>query len=64
MGKTGRMSYLQRRAGRYEYRYRLPEDLAGEPAPLHLPAPLALLVNGRNGRFKAELVRSCEQRDC
>ena len=33
----GRMTYVQRRANRYEFRFRLPEQLAGKKAPANLP---------------------------
>ena len=31
----GRMKYVQRRANRYEFRFPLPDDLAGQPVPLN-----------------------------
>src|SRR4051812_30820461 len=54
----GRMTYVQRRANRYEFRFRLPDDLAGKAAPKHPPGSLAPLLNLGTGRFKRELVRS------
>ncbi len=59
----GRMKFVQRRAGRYEFRFPLPDDLAGKPAPPPWPESLALLVNVRTGRFKTELIRSLQTND-
>lgn len=59
----GRMKFVQRRAGRYEFRYPLPDDLAGKPVPHFCPEALAPLVNARAGRFKTELVRSLQTND-
>jgi integrase len=53
------LSYMQRRrSGTYEFRKRLPTEIAGQPAPDHLSAELAELVNPKTGRFKSEIVRS------
>jgi len=57
------MTYVQRRANRYEFRYRLPDDLAGKPAPAHAPSSLAPLLNGATKRFKREIVRSLKTSD-
>lgn len=59
----GRMTYVQRRANRYEFRCRLPDDLAGKPAPQPLPPAIEELVNARTGLFKRELVRSLGTND-
>ncbi|SCB25869.1 hypothetical protein GA0061099_1003657 [Bradyrhizobium yuanmingense] len=53
------LSYMQRRAsGTYEFRKRLPEALAGKPAPSHIRDAFPDLVNPKTQRFKRELVRS------
>ncbi|WP_426314080.1 DUF6538 domain-containing protein [Methylobacterium fujisawaense] len=57
------MKFVQRRAGRYEFRYPLPDDLAGKPVPHFCPDALTPLVNARAGRFKTELVRSLQTND-
>lgn len=54
------MKLLQRRAGRYEFRFPFPDDLAGKPAPQPWPDALTALVNARTGRFKTELIRSLQ----
>ena len=59
----GRMKFVQRRAGRYEFRYPLPDDLAGKPVPHFCPDALAPLVNARARRFKTELIRSLQTND-
>jgi integrase len=59
----GRMKFVQRRAGRYEFRFPLPDDLAGQPVPHFWPEALAALVNARAGRFKTELIRSLKTND-
>lgn len=58
-----RMKYLQRRANRFEFRFPLPDDLAGKSVPAPWPKMLALLVNRRTGRFKTELIRSLHTND-
>ncbi|WHQ68780.1 DUF6538 domain-containing protein [Methylorubrum extorquens] len=57
------MKFLQRRAGRYEFRFPFPDDLAGKPAPQPWPDALTALVNARTGRFKTELIRSLQTND-
>ncbi|MBB5760181.1 integrase [Methylorubrum rhodinum] len=57
------MKFVQRRAGRYEFRFPLPDDLAGKTAPPPWPDALAVLVNVRIGRFKTELIRSLKTND-
>ncbi|MGC5780837.1 DUF6538 domain-containing protein [Methylobacterium sp. NFXW15] len=57
------MKFVQRRAGRYEFRFPLPDDLAGLPTPHFWPAPLACLINARAGRLKTELIRSLQTND-
>src|SRR5689334_22808264 len=59
----GRMKYVQRRANRYEFRFPLPDDLAGKPVPEPCPETLAPFVNARTGRFKTELIRSLQTTD-
>ncbi|AWN35141.1 site-specific integrase [Methylobacterium radiodurans] len=59
----GRMKFVQRRAGRYEFRFPLPDDLAGKPVPPPWPETLTAFVNARAGRFKTELVRSLQTND-
>lgn len=54
----GRMKYVQRRSGRFEFRYPMPDDLAGQYVPTNWPSSLAALVNSRTARIKTELVRS------
>lgn len=52
------MKYVQRRAGRYEFRFPLPDDLAGKAVPFGSPASLQPLINTATKCFKRELVRS------
>ncbi len=59
----GRMKYVQRRANRFEFRFPLPDDLAGQPVPDPCPEPLAPFVNSRTGRLKTELIRSLQTND-
>lgn len=59
----GRMKFVQRRAGRYEFRFPLPDDLAGKAVPHPWPDALAVLVNARAGRIKTELIRSLQTND-
>lgn len=50
---------MQRRtSGIYEFRKRLPQELAGKPAPKSLPPSLLELVNPVTGHFKRELTVS------
>lgn len=50
------LSYMQRRAsGTYEFRKRLPEALAGKPAPSHMRDAFGDLINAKTGHFKPEL---------
>ena len=51
----GRMKYLQQRANRYEFRFPLPDDLAGKYPREPWPDQLRSLVNRRTGRLKIEL---------
>jgi hypothetical protein len=55
-----RMKYVQRRANRYEFRFAIPDDIAGQPVPEPWPASLTNFINQRTGRFKTELVRSLQ----
>ena len=58
------ISYMQRRrSGTYEFRRRLPEALAGKPAPANVRAIFPELVNLKTGAFKRELVRSLGTKD-
>ena len=57
------MTYVQRRANRLEFRYRLPEDLAGKPIPAACPPSLAPLINTATRRFKRELIKSLQTAD-
>ena len=59
----GRMKFVQRRAGRYEFRFPLPDDLAGKPVPHFWPEALAALASARAGRLKTELIRSLQTND-
>ena len=59
----GRMKYVQRRANRFEFRFPLPDDLAGKPVPAPWPEALVPLVNTRTGRLKTELIRSLQTTD-
>ncbi len=59
----GRMKYLQRRANRFEFRFPLPDDLAGQPVPSPWPETLGPFVNARTSRFKTELIRSLQTTD-
>ncbi len=46
---------MQRRSsGIYEFRKRLPKELAGKPAPEHAKRHVPELVNPNTGRFKRE----------
>ena len=54
----GRMTYVQRRANRYEFRYRLPDDLAGKTVPARLPSSFNSIVNASAGCFKREIIKS------
>lgn len=53
-----RMKYVQRRANRFEFRYPLPDDLAGKPFPTPWPEQSKWIVNERTGRFKTELIKA------
>jgi len=52
------MTHLQRSRGWPEFRYRLPLDLAGKPAPAWWSSALDDPVNKSRGRFKREIARS------
>jgi integrase len=58
-----RMKYVQRRANRFEFRFPLPDDLAGKPFPQPWPDSAAWCINPRTGRFKTELIRSLKTTD-
>jgi integrase len=53
-----RMKYVQRRSNRFEFRYPLPDDLAGKPFPTPWPEQSKWIVNERTGRFKTELIKA------
>ena len=59
----GRMKYVQRRANRFEFRFPLPDDLAGQSAPQPWPESLAPLLNPKTGRLKTEIIRSLQTAD-
>src|SRR3954467_11686287 len=56
----GRMKYVQRRANRFEFRFPLPDDLAGKAVPVPWPQSLASLLNQKTGRLKTEIIRSLQ----
>ncbi|MDF3061660.1 MAG: hypothetical protein K0S06_1769 [Microvirga sp.] len=58
-----RMKYVQRRANRFEFRFPLPDDLAGQAAPQPWPDGLAPLLNAKTGRLKTEIIRSLQTAD-
>ena len=58
-----RMKYVQRRANRFEFRFALPDDIAGQPFPAPWPEAVEWCVNRKSGRFKSELVRSLRTND-
>ncbi|WP_418314412.1 hypothetical protein [Rhizobium phaseoli] len=47
----------------YEFRKRLPQELAGKSAPQHLPLGLSEVVNPATKRFKRELTVSLQTTD-
>lgn len=58
------LSYMQRRtSGIYEFRKRLPQELAGKPVPQNLPTTFSELVNPTTKRFKRELTISLQTTD-
>ena len=58
------LTYMQRRkSGIYEFRKRLPQALAGKPAPTHVRDAYPDLVNAKTGCFKREVVRSLRTTD-
>ncbi len=58
------LSYMQRRtSGIYEFRKRLPQELAAKSVPPHLRLKLAELVNPATGHFKRELTVSLKTAD-
>jgi hypothetical protein len=58
------ITYMQRRSsGIYEFRKRLPKELAGKPAPEHAKRYVPELVNPDTGRFKRELTVSLGTND-
>ncbi|MFL4975640.1 MAG: DUF6538 domain-containing protein, partial [Microvirga sp.] len=54
------MKYVQRRANRFEFRFPLPDDLAGKAVPVPWPQSLASLLNQKTGRLKTEIIRSLQ----
>lgn len=58
------LSYMQRRrSGTYEFRRRLPQVLAGKPAPDHIRSAFPILINASTGLFKREFVRSLDTKE-
>jgi hypothetical protein len=57
------MTYVQRRANRYEFRFRMPDDLAGQPAPPNPPQTARPLLSPDGRRWKREIVRSLQTND-
>jgi hypothetical protein len=57
------MKYVQRRANRYEFRFPLPDDLAGQAVPEPWPESLAPLLNPKTRRLKTEIIRSLQTSD-
>lgn len=59
------LTYMQRRKGSgiYEFRKRLPTNLAGKPCPVPLKAEFGELINPDTGCFKRELTKSLETTD-
>jgi hypothetical protein len=57
------MTHVQRRANRFEFRYRSPDDLAGKPVPARFPEALGALINPGTQRFKREIVRALKTND-
>jgi len=58
-----RMKYVQRRANRFEFRYQMPDDVAGQAYPSPWPEELGWCINSRTGRFKTELIKSLKSND-
>ena len=61
--QNGSHDIVQRRANRYEFRYRLPDDLAGKAVPPLLPSSFDSIVNASAGRFKREIIKSLGTND-
>lgn len=58
------MTYMQRRpSGIYEFRKRLPQEIAGKPAPTRIRGELAELINAKTGNFKQFLTISLNTTD-
>ena len=58
------LTYMQRRrSGIYEFRKRLPKELAGKPVPAEGRVVLSELINTKTGRFKGELTISLGTHD-
>jgi len=59
------LTYMQRRKGSgiYEFRKRVPTELAGKVCPLHLRAILAELLNPQTQHFKREVTKSLDTTD-
>lgn len=55
----GRLSFMQRRrSGIYEFRQRLPQQIAGKHAPTTALALTSELINPQTGNFKREITKS------
>jgi hypothetical protein len=58
------LSYMQRRRSAiYEFRRRLPQELAGKPVRAHIREGFPDLINAKTGRFKREFVRSLDTKE-
>ncbi|MGO8094665.1 DUF6538 domain-containing protein [Rhizobium leguminosarum] len=58
------LSYMQRRtSGIYEFRKRLPQELAGKPVQQNLPTTFSELVKPTTKLFKRELTISLQTTD-
>lgn len=58
------MTYMQRRpSGIYEFRKRLPQEIAGKSAPAHVREELGELINPKTGNFKQFLTISLNTTD-
>jgi hypothetical protein len=59
--KMARMKYVQRRANRFEFRFQLPDDIAGQPFPTPWPEAIEWCVNRKSGRFKTNWYGRCKR---
>jgi hypothetical protein len=56
--QMGFMTYLIRRGAIWHFRFRLPDDLRGQPVPAHWPRSLEMLTSPKGGRLKQEITES------